>query len=192
MPAYASADRLVALGKRARADHAAAAMHHHEIGIGTDHREVAGATALEDRLVIRHRLVPAPRARVQDELGLCHVLDALEAEVRQHVVVARRADVVADPSERRVERIVASFQMLPDLLAGGEQLIIERAGNADLGDPLLDEMRAPRRVREDDQSPAAGFEPRQAIEHARKRRLPVVQYAPEVENVAVVAVGDLF
>src|SRR5437868_14819708 len=82
--------------------------------------------------------------------------------------------------------------MPPDLLARGEQVIVEGAGNADLGDPLLDQMRAPRRVREDDQALTARFEPRQAIEHAGKRRLPVVQDAPEVEDQPVVAVGDLF
>src|SRR5215472_8384753 len=81
--------------------------------------------------------------------------------------------------------------MLPDLFARGEQVIVERAGDADVRDTLLDEMRAARRVRQNDLSLAVSLEVRQAIDHTGEWRLPVVQHAPEVEDVAVVSFGDL-
>src|SRR5579883_349533 len=149
VPAHLAAQRLVALRQRAGTERAMALMHDDEIGIGADHRQIARACRLQQRLVIGDRLLPMAGTGIENELGLADIGHAPDADPGEHVVIARRADVIADRAQRPVEGIVAPRQMLPSLLARGMDVVIEVGRDADLGHALCDERGAARRVRED-------------------------------------------
>src|SRR3546814_12370901 len=69
-------------------------------------------------------------------------------EAFTHAQVARRAQVIAARSQRAVPGIGPGLQVLPGVLAGGQQVIGQIFRNADLGVALGDDSGAARRVGE--------------------------------------------
>src|SRR3546814_6346061 len=72
-------------------------------------------------------------ARIEDEVGLGEAVDEGEVEAFTHAQVARRAQVIAARSQRAVPGIGPGLQVLPGVLAGGQQVIGQIFRNADLG-----------------------------------------------------------
>src|SRR3546814_16659630 len=86
-------------------------------------------------------------ARIEDEVGLGEAVDEGEVEAFTHAQVARRAQVIAARSQRAVPGIGPGLQVLPGVLAGGQQVIGQIFRNAALGVALGAIGRASRRGR---------------------------------------------
>src|SRR5262245_45492199 len=107
MPAHPAPRLLVPFCETSGAQMESAAAHDDEIGIGTDHREIARQGRTEERLIVLDNVVPARRPGIKDELRLFGRLDEFEAEPFAYFHIPLGADMQASLPERRVERIVA-------------------------------------------------------------------------------------
>ncbi len=162
-----------------------AAMDHHKVGVGADHGQAARSTGTQDIPEILDLVVGALDPGIENEIRRLDRLRLLEGETIQHARVARRHD-----GEEHLSAGSASLQPAPCCLAGGEQFVIECAGNADLGDALDDRGRAARRVGEDDDAPARLAKAMKRLDRPGHGMGAVVQHAPEIEDEPVVAPGD--
>ena len=183
---HLAAQLLVAQRHGAGADLRLAGMDHHQIGIGADHGQAAADSRDQRRLEILDLVRGTLHPGVENEIRLLDAPHHLDGEALQHVVVTCRHDGI----EAFAEMPAIAGKPIPGRLAGGEQRVIEPGPDADLGDAPDDGRRPARRVGEDDDPLARGMQPLKRIDGAWQRVLAVMKHAPEIEDEALIAIGQ--
>ena len=189
---HIAAHGLVAQRQRSRAQHPHAVADHLQIGVAADHRQSGGPARRQDRLELGHvrGVAMVVWTGIEHELRLRGGGDLRQAQPFQHVAVARRAKMEDACAQVPPPPVRAVAQMAVDRLAAGQDVRVEIVGNAHRPHGGLRRVVAPRRVGQHHHPLAALAQPGQAVHRARIGLHPVMHDAPEIDDEAVIALGE--
>ena len=191
VPRQLAADPFVGLGQRAGAKHHGVAAHHRQVRVAADHRQGQPARLGQQRAVVRQALGRGVgEAEIEDEVRRPEPVDPAIVHAVEHARVALRAEVEIAAPETRVPRIGARRQRRERQVAGGDDGVVAVGRNTDGVQEGGDRRGGARCVGQQDHPLAGGPEPVHAVDGARVGGDPVVHQAPQIEDKAVVALGQ--
>ena len=181
------------MGEGAGAEHADAAADDLEVRVGADHGQAGGVAGGQDgveRLGVR-RVGVVVGAGVEQEGRARRVVDDVEVEALEHISVPRRAEVEHVAAEGPEPRVGAVAQRDVRRLAGGHDAVVVGGRDAHLGQLRHDRYGAAGGVGQHDDAFARGAQGGEAVGRTGIGADTVMDYAPKVEDQAVIVGGDV-
>ncbi len=187
-----AAQFLIAQRQRAGAQHAHAATDHLHIGVGADHRQMMARAVPQHVLEFGHLggIAMIVRAGVEHEIRVRGLGHLGQVQTLQHAAVAFRAEVEDALAEFRPPQIGRALQGAAHRLAAGQDVGVEVVRNAHRAHHRLRCVVRARHVGQQQRALARLAQPGEAIDGMRKGVHAVMDDAPQIEDEAVIPVGE--